>query len=90
MQPPSKENFTSSEWSLDADALKDIFNDKTKAIIINNPNNPLGKVFSRPELEQICALCKKHDVLIISDDVYEHITYDETPLARVVSLPGMW
>jgi len=88
--PPSKENFTSSEWSLDADALEDIFNDKTKAIIINNPNNPLGKVFSRSELEQICALCKKHDVLIISDDVYEHITYDETPLVRVASLPGMW
>ena len=48
-------------------------NEKTKAIIFNNPNNPLGKVYNREEIEMIAELCKKHNVLIISDDVYEHM-----------------
>ena len=50
-----------------------LFNEKTKAIIFNNPNNPLGKVYQREEIEMIAELCKKHNVLIISDDVYEHM-----------------
>ena len=70
--------------------MENVFNSKTKAIILNNPNNPLGKVFSKSELEEICQLCEKHDVLIISDDVYEHIVYDQGSLVRVATLPGMW
>jgi len=63
----------SADWKLDSDELKSLFNSKTKAIIFNNPNNPLGKVFTRAEVEEIADLCKKFNVLMISDDVYEHM-----------------
>ena len=52
------------------------FNEQTKAIILNTPNNPTGKVFTRDELETIAALCRKWDVVAISDEIYEHIIYD--------------
>ena len=69
-----KEGVTSSaDWKLDPEELSSLFNSKTKAIIFNNPNNPLGKVYKRDEIDMICDLCKKHDVLFISDDVYEHM-----------------
>jgi len=80
----------SGDWKLDNDELKQVFNAKTKAIIFNNPNNPLGKVFSREEINAICSLCKEHDVLMISDDVYEHMLYDSNAMVRVAELPGMW
>ena len=64
---------SSADWKLDPAELSSLFNSKTKAIIFNNPNNPLGKVYKRDEIEMICDLCKKHDVLFISDDVYEHM-----------------
>ena len=60
-------------FQLDPNELSALFNEKTKAIIFNNPNNPLGKVYQRVEIEMIAELCKKHNVLIISDDVYEHM-----------------
>ena len=65
--------MSSADWKLDSAELESLFNPKTKAIIFNNPNNPLGKVFTRPEIEEIANLCKKHNVLMISDDVYEHM-----------------
>ena len=64
---------SSADWKLDPAELSNLFNSKTKAIIYNNPNNPLGKVYKRDEIDMICDLCKKHDVLFISDDVYEHM-----------------
>src|SRR4249920_2632903 len=63
-------------WSFDPDELAAAFNEKTKAIIINTPNNPTGKVFSRDELEMISVLCRKWDAIAISDEIYEHIIYD--------------
>ncbi len=65
--------MSSADWKLDSAELESLFNPKTKAIIFNNPNNPLGKVFTRAEIEEIANLCKKHNVLMISDDVYEHM-----------------
>ena len=65
--------MSSADWKLDSAELESLFNPKTKAIIFNNPNNPLGKVFTRAEIEKIANLCKKHNVLMISDDVYEHM-----------------
>ena len=58
--------------------------------LFNNPNNPLGKVFSLEEIEEICNLCIANDVLMISDDVYEHMVYDNHEMVRVATLPGMW
>ncbi len=54
-----------------------MFNSRTRLIIVNTPNNPIGKVFTLEELEHIASLCQKHDVICISDEVYEWITYDE-------------
>ena len=67
-----------------------MFTPKTKALIFNNPNNPLGSVSSADEISSICNLCCKHDVLMISDDVYEHMVYDNHEMVRVATLPGMW
>src|SRR5262252_1112151 len=76
-------------WSFDPDELAAAFNDKTKAIIINTPNNPTGKVFSREELETIARLCQKWDVLAITDEIYEHIIYDGTVHVSPIVLDGM-
>ena len=67
------------DWTFDPDELAAAFNNRTKAIILNTPNNPTGKVFSRAELETIAALCRKWDAIAISDEIYEHIIYDGHP-----------
>ena len=76
-------------WSFDPDELAAAFNQKTKAIIINTPNNPTGKVFSRDELEMIATLCRKWDAIAISDEIYEHIIFDGGAHVPMASLPGM-
>lgn len=70
------------DYSFDFDELESLFNDKTKAIIINTPNNPTGKVFSREEMEFISRLCLRFDCLAITDEIYEHILYDEGSIYR--------
>src|SRR5437762_4299979 len=77
------------DWTFDPDELAAAFNNKTKAIIINTPNNPTGKVFSREELETIAGLCVRHDVVAITDEIYEHLVYDGTRHVLLASLPGM-
>jgi aspartate/methionine/tyrosine aminotransferase len=76
-------------WTFDPEELAAAFNDKTKAIIINTPNNPTGKVFTREELGTIAALCRKWDVVAISDEIYEHIIYDGWTHVPIASLEGM-
>ncbi|HEX8887831.1 MAG TPA: aminotransferase class I/II-fold pyridoxal phosphate-dependent enzyme [Pyrinomonadaceae bacterium] len=63
------------DWSFDREELRAAFNDRTKAIIICNPNNPTGKVFTRDEMEFIASLCRQHDALCFTDEIYEHILY---------------
>lgn len=82
--------ISSSDWVLNYDTLEGLFNEKTKAIILNTPHNPLGKVFSQTELEKIAALCKKWNVLCISDEVYEWLVYKPNTHIRMATLPGMW
>lgn len=77
------------EFSFDRAELAAAFNDKTRAIIINSPNNPTGRVFSRSDLEFIAELCKKYDVLAITDEIYEHILYDGAEHIPLWTLPGM-
>ncbi|MBP2664841.1 MAG: ybdL 2, partial [Firmicutes bacterium] len=81
LQPPTF-NFSREE-------LIAAFSNKTRAIIINTPNNPTGKVFNREELELIAELCIKHDVLAINDEIYEHILYDNTKHIPLWTLPRM-
>jgi aminotransferase len=77
------------DYSFDYDQLKAAFSGKTKAIIINTPNNPTGKVFTRAELEFIAGLCQQFDALAITDEIYEHITFDGTEHIPMWTLPGM-
>jgi len=77
------------DWSFDPQELEQSFNNRTKAIIINTPNNPTGKVFTRAELEQIAALCRRWDAVAVTDEIYEHIVYDGAEHVSVASLDGM-
>src|SRR5947208_324622 len=76
-------------WTFDPDELAAAFNAKTKAIILNTPNNPTGKVFSRDELEAVAALCRKWDAIAISDEIYEHIVYDGAQHVPIATIEGM-
>uniref|UniRef100_A0A671P9P7 Kynurenine--oxoglutarate transaminase 3 n=1 Tax=Sinocyclocheilus anshuiensis TaxID=1608454 RepID=A0A671P9P7_9TELE len=81
---------SSADWVLDQKELASKFNSKTKAIIINTPNNPIGKIFSRSELQAIADLCIKHDTLCFSDEVYEWLVYKGHEHVKIATLPGMW
>jgi aspartate/methionine/tyrosine aminotransferase len=86
LRPPVHAN---GEWTFDQKELRRAFHKHTKAIILNTPNNPTGKVFTRPELELIRDLCLEFDVLAITDEIYEHILYDGTKHISMASLEGM-
>ncbi len=86
LRPPQDEN---SEWTFDEQELRRVFDRHTKAIIVNTPNNPTGKVFTRTELELIRDLCVEFDVLAITDEIYEHILYEGTEHISMASLDGM-
>ncbi|MBF6613744.1 MAG: aminotransferase class I/II-fold pyridoxal phosphate-dependent enzyme [Chloroflexi bacterium] len=86
---PSFLTLHAPHWSFDFGDLIASFNDRTRAILINTPHNPTGKVFGMEELELIADLCKKHDVLAITDEVYEYLVYDDNRHISIASLPGM-
>jgi aminotransferase len=77
------------DWSFDQAELEAAFSPRTRAIIVNTPNNPTGKVFGREELEQIAALCRKFDAVAVTDEIYEHLVYDGARHTPVSTLPGM-
>jgi aminotransferase len=77
------------DWSFDPDELAAAFGPRTRAVIVNTPHNPTGKVFTRAELEQIAALCREHDALAITDEIYEYILYDGAEHVSIATLPDM-
>ena len=77
------------DWSFDPAELAAAFSARTRAIVVNTPNNPTGKVFSRAEMEQIAALCRKWDVIAVTDEIYEHILYDGAEHVSMAALDGM-
>jgi aspartate/methionine/tyrosine aminotransferase len=81
LQPP--------DWSFAESDLARAFNDRTRGIIVNSPNNPTGKVYGRAELEAIARLCNKHGVIAFTDEIYEHITYDGATHIPLGTIPGM-
>jgi aspartate/methionine/tyrosine aminotransferase len=91
LHPPAfgQDGMEMGRWHFDPDDLAAAFGPKTRAIIITSPHNPTGHVFTCDELEIIAALCIKHDVLAITDEIYEHITYDGRDHIPMVTLPGM-
>jgi aspartate/methionine/tyrosine aminotransferase len=77
------------DWTFDPDELRRAFSPKTKAIVLNSPNNPTGKVFTRAELDVIANLCQEFNALAITDEIYEHILYDGASHVPIATLPGM-
>lgn len=82
LQPPS--------WRLDADMLESAITDKTKLIVINTPHNPLGKVMMGEELEIVAAAARRHDLIVICDEVYEHLVFDGRAHVPLMTLPHMF
>ena len=80
---------SSADWKLNEKDLRAAFNHKTKLIVLNTPNNPLGKVYTKEEMSLIAELCIEYNVICIADEVYENITYDK-PHLRMASFPNMW
>ncbi|MCC7365553.1 MAG: aminotransferase class I/II-fold pyridoxal phosphate-dependent enzyme [Dehalococcoidia bacterium] len=78
------------EFRFDPDELRRAFSGRTRAVIVNTPNNPSGKVFTREELAQVAALCQEFDCLCITDEIYEHILYDGREHIPMATLPGMY
>lgn len=77
-------------WTFDPAELRAAFSERTGAIIVNSPHNPTGRVFGRDELQLIADLCIEHDVIAISDEVYEHLTYEGHEHIPLATLPGMF
>lgn len=94
LHPPAESSTTGvtsgADWSIDFTELRKAFNSKTKAIIVNTPHNPIGKVFTRDELTKIAELCVEFNVLCLADEVYDCMLYDDVEHVRMASLPGMW
>jgi L-glutamine---4-(methylsulfanyl)-2-oxobutanoate aminotransferase len=86
LRPPATPD---GEWTFDERELRSAFHNHTKAIILNTPNNPTGKVFTLAELELIRDLCVEFDVVAITDEIYEHIIYDDTEHISIARLQGM-
>lgn len=83
-------NVLADDWELDYNAFEAAITSKTKIFLLNTPHNPSGKVFSRTELCKLGEICIRHNLLILSDEVYEELTFDGTEQCRICSLPGLW
>ena len=85
---PASRHAAPPDFALDVERLRAAVTDRTRLILLNSPHNPTGKVFTRDELDVIAELCVEHDLLAITDEVYEHLVFDgeHVPLA---TLPGM-
>ncbi len=85
---PSYVTLHAPDFRLDAEALDEVVTDRTRAILINTPHNPTGRVFDRSELESVANLCRRHDLIAITDEVYERMVYDVEHV-RLATLDGM-
>lgn len=81
--------LSDGRFRLDIDSLRAAFSPRTRAIIVNTPHNPTGAVLPREDLEEIAALCREFDAIAISDEVYEHLTFDGIEHTSIATLPGM-
>lgn len=77
-------------WTFDPDELRAAFSPRTRALILNSPHNPTGRVFTREELALVADLCIEHDVIVINDEVYEHLTLGGSTYLPITTLPGMF
>lgn len=87
LQPPKNgatQKTSAADWTIDLSRLEQAITSKTRMIVLNSPHNPIGKIFSHDELSAIGALCVKHNILILSDEVYDRLYY--TPFTRIATL----
>ncbi|KAJ2920156.1 hypothetical protein MD484_g374, partial [Candolleomyces efflorescens] len=92
LHPPkdSKLKSSSCEWAIDFDELRRAITPRTKMIIVNTPHNPVGKVFTKQELEGIASIAEEFNLLVMSDEVYDCLVFDGKEHVRIANLPGMW
>ncbi len=83
------ENPTKGTWELDLEELKGQITSKTRILVLNTPHNPTGKVFTRDEMQAIADICKEHDIIVITDEIYEHILYDGRKHICMAAMDGM-
>lgn len=89
--PPGQRVVSGNDWTFDWAKLEEkLASPKAKALFLNTPHNPIGKVCTFDELQRIAQLCIKHDILVISDEVYDCLTYDGHEHIRIASFSGMW
>lgn len=74
---------------MNADALRAAVTPRTRVLVLNTPHNPVGKVFTAAELDEIADVCREHSLIVVTDEVYEHLVYDQTPHRTIAALPGM-
>ena len=90
---PARSRRTSAlrfpDFAVDEDALRAAFSPRTRLVLLNSPHNPTGKVFTRAELELVCALAREHDAWVVTDEVYEHLVFDGAEHVPLATLPGM-
>ncbi|MFN8084824.1 MAG: pyridoxal phosphate-dependent aminotransferase [Dermatophilaceae bacterium] len=77
------------DFAVDVDSLTAAFSERTRLVLLNSPHNPTGKVFTRAELELVADLARRHDAWVVTDEVYEHITFDGVAHIPMATLPGM-
>jgi aspartate/methionine/tyrosine aminotransferase len=92
LEPPSPAAVAAGDhrWTCDPDAVEALCGPRTRAIVINTPHNPTGKVFSRAELEALAAICQRHDLIAITDEVYDQLVFAPAAHTPLALLPGMW
>jgi len=92
LHPPSHDisKPTSNDWSIDFEELRAAITPRTKMIIVNTPHNPVGKVYTRTELEKIAVLAEEFNLLVMADEVYDCLVFDNKEHVRIATLPGMW
>ncbi|KAJ3795173.1 pyridoxal phosphate-dependent transferase [Lentinula aff. detonsa] len=92
LHPPTNASgkFSSDEWKINPEELRAAITPRTKMIIVNTPHNPVGKVFTRAELEIIAHIAKEHNLLVMADEVYDTLVFDGKEHVRIATLPGMW
>ena len=78
------------DWTFSMEDLEKAVTGRTRAIILNTPSNPSGKVWSRAEIEMVAAFCERHDLFVFTDEIYEHFVFDGGEHVSAATLPGMW
>lgn len=84
-----RENTAAGKWELDREEVEAVMSGDVKVLVLNTPHNPTGKVFTRDELDFLAACCKRHDLLVITDEIYEHILYEDAVHYCLAGFNGM-